>query len=94
MAVESGGNCVLSELNNTVVKHGITIIGESNLPSLVSVNASELYAKNISTLLLHLADKDQFKWDLEEDITKGCLITHKGELVHSFTKEILNRQKL
>lgn len=94
MAVESGGNCTLSEFNKTVVKHGVTIIGESNLPSLVSVNASELYAKNISTLLLHLADKDHFKWDMEEDITKGCLITHGGELVHSFTKEILNKQKL
>ena len=94
MAVESGGNCTLSEFNKTVVKHGVTIIGESNLPSLVSVNASELYAKNISTLLMHLADKDHFKWDMEEDITKGCLITHGGELVHSFTKEILNKQKL
>ena len=57
MAVESGGNCELSEYNQTVVKHGVTIIGESNLPSLVSLNASELYAQNISTLLQHLADK-------------------------------------
>lgn len=94
MAVESGGNCTLSEFNKTVVKHDVTIIGESNLPSLVPVNASELYAKNISTLLMHLADKGHFKWDMEEDITKGCLITHGGELVHSFTKEILNKQKL
>jgi len=94
MAVESGGNCTLSEFNKTVIKHNITIIGESNLPALVPVNASELYAKNISTLLMHLADKDHFKWDMEEEITKGCLITHGGELVHSFTKEILNKQKL
>jgi len=92
MAVESGGNCELSELNATVIKHNVTIIGESNIPSLVSVNASELYAKNISTLLLHLATKDGFKWDMEEDITKGCLITHNGELIHSFTKELLNKR--
>ena len=91
MAVESGGNCALSELNATVVKHDVTIIGESNLPSLVAVNASELYGKNISTLLLHLATKDGFKWDMDEDITKGCLITHKGELIHPFTKELLNK---
>ncbi len=89
MAVESGGNCALSEFNRTVVKHGVTIIGEANLPAMVSVNASELYAKNISTLLLHLADKDGFKWELEEEVTKGSLITHQGELVHQFTKEIL-----
>jgi len=91
MAVESGGNCELSELNKTVVKHGVTIIGESNLPALLPVNASELYAKNISTLLLHLASKDGFKWEMDEDITKGSVITHQGELLHSLTKDILKK---
>ncbi len=90
MAVESGGNCELSELGNTIVAHGVTIIGEPNLPALLPVNASELYARNISTLLLHLAEKDGFKWELDEEITKGALITHQGELVHAFTKELLN----
>ena len=89
MAVISGGNCELSELDKTVVKHGVTIIGESNLPALLPVNASELYAKNISTLLLHLADKEGFKWEMDEDITKGSIITHKGEVLHSLTKELL-----
>lgn len=89
MAVESGGNCALSAFNQTVVRHGVTIIGEANLPAMVPVNASELYAKNISTLLLHLADKNGFKWQLDEEITKGALITHQGRLVHPFTKEIL-----
>jgi len=91
MAVESGGNCELSEFNKTVVKHGVTIIGESNLPALLPINASQLYATNISTLLLHLATKDGFKWDMEEDITKGALIIHQGELVHEFTKSILSK---
>ncbi len=89
MAVISGGNCELSELNQTVTKHGVTIIGESNLPSLLPVNASELYAKNISTLLNHLADKDGFKWEMDEEITKGSIITHQGELKNQLTKEIL-----
>jgi H+-translocating NAD(P) transhydrogenase subunit alpha len=89
MAVESGGNCALSVFNQTVMKHGVTIIGEANLPALVAVNASELYARNISTLLLHLADKNGFKWELDEEITRGALITHQGQLVHPFTKEIL-----
>lgn len=79
MAVEQGGNCTMSELNKTVIKEGVTIIGESNLPSLLPMNASELYAKNISTFLLHLADKDGFKWEMEEEITKGSLITHQGQ---------------
>ena len=94
MAVESGGNCSLSEFNTTVVKHGVTIIGQANLPSMVAVNASELYAVNISTLLLHLANKDSFKWEMEEDITKGSLITHQGNIVHQFTQEILNKNKV
>jgi NAD(P) transhydrogenase subunit alpha len=91
MAVESGGNCALSEINETVVKHHVTIIGESNLPALLPVNASELYARNISTLLLHLATKEGFRWEMDEEITKGSLITHQGNLVHAFTKTILEK---
>jgi len=82
MAVEQGGNVVGSELNKTVQKHGVTIIGEGNLPSLLPMNASDLYAKNMATLLLHLAEKDAFKWEMEEEITKGSLIVHKGIAVH------------
>jgi NAD(P) transhydrogenase subunit alpha len=89
MAVEQGGNCTLSELNKNVVKYGVTIIGEGNLPSLMSLNASELYAKNISTFLLHLATKDGFKWEMEEEITKGSLITHKGNAVHPGVKKTI-----
>ncbi|MSP08485.1 MAG: Re/Si-specific NAD(P)(+) transhydrogenase subunit alpha [Chitinophagaceae bacterium] len=90
LAVESGGNCSLSEFSKTVVKHGVTIIGEANLPSLLSTNASQLYATNISALLLHLATSETFHWDMEEEITTGALITHQGNLVHAFTKQIVN----
>ena len=89
MAVEWGGNCELSRKDETVVADGVTILGVSNLPSRLPVNASELYARNISTLLLHLADKNGFKWAMDEEITKGSLITHQGALVHAFTKEII-----
>lgn len=82
MAVEQGGNCELSELNKTVVKEGVSIIGESNLPSLLPLNASQLYARNISTFLLHLADSNAFRWELDEEITRGSLITHEGKIVH------------
>jgi len=91
MAVESGGNCEISEKDQIVRKHGVTIIGESNLPSLLSTNASQLYATNISTLLLHLATKDGFNLDREEEITKGVLITYEGKVVHEFTNKILNK---
>jgi H+-translocating NAD(P) transhydrogenase subunit alpha len=82
MAVEQGGNCALSELNKTIAKNGVTIIGESNLPALLPMNASELYAKNVVAFLLHLATNEKFNLDLEEEITKGSLITHQGKTVH------------
>jgi NAD(P) transhydrogenase subunit alpha len=91
MAVESGGNCAISEKNATVVKHGVTLVGESNLPSLLPVNASQLYATNISTLAFHVANESGLTLDLEDEITKGVLITHQGELVHAFTKQILSQ---
>jgi len=87
MAVEQGGNVVGSELNKTIQKNGVTIIGEGNIPSLLPMNASDLYAKNIQTLLLHLADKDKFKWEMEEEITKGSLIVHNGQAVHPSVKK-------
>jgi H+-translocating NAD(P) transhydrogenase subunit alpha len=82
MAVEQGGNVQGSELNKTIVKNGVTIIGESNIPSLLPMNASDLYARNMVTFLNHLATKDGFKWEMEEEITKGALIVHKGIAVH------------
>ena len=91
MAVEWGGNCALSQKDETVVVNGVTIMGSSNLPALLPVNASELYARNISTLLLHLTTNEGFNWAMDEEITKGSLITHKGELLHEMTKKILGR---
>ncbi len=92
MAVESGGNCAVSEMNKTVEKFGVTIIGESNLPSTLATDASQLYATNIATLFMHLATPEGMKWEREEDITKGSLITFQGELVHEFTKSILENK--
>ncbi len=82
MAVEQGGNCACSEYGKVVSKHGVTIVGEPNIPSLLPLNASDLYAKNIETFLMHLATKDGFKWEMEEEITKGSLITHQGKIVY------------
>lgn len=89
MAAEQGGNCELTEMNKVVLKEGVTIVGETNLASLLSLNSSQLYAKNISEFLFHLATKDGFKWEMDEEITKGSLVTHKGEIVHSVVKKAL-----
>jgi NAD(P) transhydrogenase subunit alpha len=63
MAVESGGNCEGAQKGATTVCHGVTIVGETNLPSMLAVNASELYARNIWALLSHLASREGFKWE-------------------------------
>ncbi|MBC7886013.1 MAG: Re/Si-specific NAD(P)(+) transhydrogenase subunit alpha [Saprospiraceae bacterium] len=90
LAAESGGNCALTQVGKTIIHNGVTIIGERNLPGLLPQNSSEMYSRNISTLFLYLADNEGFKWDLQDEITKGCLITHKGEIVHEATKTLFN----
>lgn len=82
MAVEQGGNCALSELDKTVVINGVTIVGQSNLPSTLAQNASELYAKNCYNFLTHLSTKEGMKWEMDEEITVGTLITHQNKIVH------------
>jgi NAD(P) transhydrogenase subunit alpha len=49
-----------------------------------------MYSRNTTALLTYLATKEGFNWDMEDEITKGCLITHKGQLVHEATKNLLN----
>jgi len=90
MAVEFGGNCEVSEKDKVVTKHGVTIIGESNLPSLIPTHASEMYSKNILNLLNHIAKEGKVELDLEDEIIKGALITHNKEVVNPRIKELLN----
>jgi len=89
MAVEFGGNCEVSELGKTVKKYGVTIIGEPNLPSLVPQHASEMYSKNILSLIQHISKDGKIELKLEDEIVKGSLITHNGEIVNQRIKEIV-----
>jgi NAD(P) transhydrogenase subunit alpha len=89
MAVEFGGNCEVSELGKTVKKHGVTIIGEPNLPSLVPQHASEMYSKNILSLIQHISKEGKIELKLEDEIVKGSLITFNGEIFNQRIKEIV-----
>ena len=91
MATEFGGNCEISEVGETVVKHDVTIIGESNIPSLVATNSSEVYSKNLQALLEHISSEGKVELNLEDEIVAGSLITHNGEVVHERTKEALQK---
>jgi len=89
MAVEFGGNCEVSELGKTVKKHGVTIIGEPNLPSLVPQHASEMYSKNILSLIQHISKEGKIELKLEDEIVKDSLITFNGEIFNQRIKEIV-----
>ncbi|MFH1265252.1 MAG: Re/Si-specific NAD(P)(+) transhydrogenase subunit alpha, partial [Planctomycetota bacterium] len=83
LAAERGGNCELTKPGETVVSGGVSILGPTNLPSEVPYHASQMYAKNITTFLLHLIDEGQLKIDLEDEITRDTLVTRGGEVVNS-----------
>jgi NAD(P) transhydrogenase subunit alpha len=76
-----GGNCPLSEADKTVVKHGVTIVGETNLPARVAADASALYARNVLDFLKLICPKEGgLKIDLEDDIVAACLVTRDGQV--------------
>jgi len=85
MAAPQGGNCPLTVAGETVVKHGVTIVGETNLPALVAADASALYARNVLDFLKLVLEKDAaaLKIDLEDDIVKACLMCRDGQLLRT-----------
>jgi NAD(P) transhydrogenase subunit alpha len=89
MAAEAGGNCELTEPGREVVAHGVTIIGLTNLPATLPTHATQMYAKNVQTLLDHLISEGKLNLDLEDEITKGATITHGGRVVHEATASAL-----
>src|SRR5215207_6327682 len=81
LAAAQGGNCPLTEAGKTVVKHGVTLVGETNLPALVAADASSLYARNVLDFLkLILPREGGFKIDLEDDIVVACRMTQDGQV--------------
>ncbi len=90
LAAEQGGNVEGTESGKEVVKHGVTIIGHPNLPSTMAVSASMLYSRNMEKLLGHLISKEgQMKWDMNDEITKGCVIVKDGQVVHPKVQEAI-----
>ena len=90
MAVESGGNVEGSKPDEVIKIGGATIIGVSNLPSEVARDASQMYSSNLFNLIAEFWDEKEktFNLDLEDDIIKGCLITHNGEIVNETIKKL------
>lgn len=90
MAVESGGNVEGSKLNEEVITtNGVRIIGLGNLPSRVAAHASQMYSNNLTNFIEEYWDKETktFKINLDDDIIKGCLVTHQGRIVNEQLKK-------
>lgn len=89
LAAENGGNCELTKKGETVVEHGVTIIGPTNLPSEVPTHSSQMYARNVQSLLGLLVKDGQLNLDFSDDIIDATCLTHDGEIRYAPVRERL-----
>ncbi|HTY53737.1 MAG TPA: Re/Si-specific NAD(P)(+) transhydrogenase subunit alpha [Candidatus Binataceae bacterium] len=82
LAAERGGNCELTQLNERIVAHGVTVFGYFNLASTVPYHASQMYSRNLTAFLLHLMKEGQLNIDVQDEITRDTLVTRDGAVVH------------
>jgi H+-translocating NAD(P) transhydrogenase subunit alpha len=89
LAAERGGNCELTQPNETVVAHGVTIIGSFNLAGTAPYHASQMYSKNLTNFLLHLVRDGALQLNMDDEITRETLVTRDGEVVHARVRQLL-----
>lgn len=89
LAGEMGGNCELSQPGETMVEHDVTIIAPLNVPGLVPVHASQVYAKNIQNFLGLIIQGGSLALNFDDDIVAGTAIVHDGEIVHAQTRQLM-----
>ncbi len=94
LAAERGGNCELTRPDEVVVENGVTILGPTNLPATVPYHASQMYAKNVTTFLLHLVKDGAVRVDASDEITRETLIAQGGEVVHARVRTALGMPEL
>ncbi len=93
LAAEGGGNCELSEPGKTTTVGEVTIVAPLNVPSMLAEHASEMYARNLLNLMELFIKEGELTLDLEDDVIKGALLTHDGEIVNEQAKQILEGSK-
>lgn len=86
LAAEQGGNCALTQPGKTIVKYGVTIIGPLNLPSSMAPQASQLYARNVTTFLATMLKDGGLSIDTNDELVRGPLVVHDGKVVHEPTR--------
>jgi NAD(P) transhydrogenase subunit alpha len=93
LAAEAGGNCELTEPDQVVVRHGVTIHGPTNLPATMPVHASQLYARNVSELLRELVKDGALALDFDDEVVKGACVTHAGDVLNDAVRAALAARK-
>ncbi len=88
LAAERGGNCELTVADTVTTEHGVTILGPTNLPAEVPYHASQMYARNVQTFLLHLIKDGEMQFDMDDEITEQTMLTRGGEVVQRRVREI------
>ena len=95
LAAGSGGNCELSEAGETVLAHGVQILGPSNLPTSIPVHSSQMYSKNIVTLISEfISDDGQLQLDFENDVVGPSTVTHGGEVQNERVQSVMRSNNL
>lgn len=89
LAASTGGNCEVTKNNETVVHNGVSVIGNSNLPSTIPSDASKMFGKNVLTFLKLILKDGQINLNFEDDLVKGTCITHNKEIVNEKLKEVV-----
>jgi NAD(P) transhydrogenase subunit alpha len=92
LAAETGGNCALTKVGETITTHGVTIIGTTNIPSTMPYHSSQLYSRNVFNLLQLLLKNGEINLDFTDEITKGTTLTHHGSVLHEPTIAALAAQ--
>ena len=87
LAAERGGNCELTRTGQTVVEHGVTIIGRINVAASVPYHASQMYARNLTSYLTYMVKDGKLQMNLQDEITRETLITNGGEIVNARVRE-------
>jgi len=89
LAASTGGNCELTQNDKTVVHNGVSIIGNSNLPSTLPSDASKMFGKNVFNFMKLMIKEGTINLNFEDDLVKGTCLTHNGEIVNERVKEVI-----
>ena len=92
LAAERGGNCELSQADQRVVRHGVVILGPTNLPSEIPLHASQMFSHNVTKFLLNMVAEGKLTWNLEDEIVRETLVCHGGEVTGARLRQLLGME--